>query len=264
MSNKALKIVGLALLSVALLLLATNLNIASVKAQTTDTVNILPSGGGTTTPDSGTSSYADGTSVALQANPAGGYIFSNWQISTTAGGASTYSDNPYTLTVNGNTTYTVQAVFTVIQTPPNLLPVLPGNLSSAAIVVILPAVGGYTTPAAGTYGLANAASFNIMAVPDSGWTFAHWVIGGVSGISTTVNHGGYAFTDTPTNNPYNVNHGYGYTYSYQPVFSPTNSSTTPTPSPTVGEFSAASAAIIAAILIVAGFGTYAYARRTKK
>ena len=59
---------------------------------------------------------------------------------------------------------------------------------------------------------------------DSGWTFSHWVISGPN-----LSHGGYPYTATPTENPYNVNHGYGNRYDYQAVFVPTGS-TEPTPS----------------------------------
>ena len=48
----------------------------------------------------------------------------------------------------------------------------------AAIVVVLAAVGGTTTPVAGTYALANAASFDLKATPATGFVFDHWVIGG--------------------------------------------------------------------------------------
>jgi hypothetical protein len=118
-------------------------------------------------------------------------------------------------------------------------------------------VGGNTIPAPGTYALANAASFDLTAVPDNGWVFSNWVIGG-----TPLSHGGYSFTDTPTNNPYNVNHGYGYTYSYEAVFRPV--STTATPTPTINEFSSATAIILAAILVLVAFGTYIFTKKPKK
>ena len=97
------------------------------------------------------------------------------------------------------------------------------NYATAAIVVVLSAVGGTTSPAPGTYALENATSLQLTATPDSGWIFDHWVIGGYP-----LTHGAYSFTDTPTDNPYNVNHGYGNTYTYQPVFSPTSTTYTNT------------------------------------
>ena len=119
--------------------------------------------------------------------------------------------------------------------------------------MVLAGVGGTTSPAPGTYALANATSLDLTATPLSGWTFDHWVIGGYP-----LTHGTYSFTDTPTNNPYNVNHGYGYTYSYQPVFSPTSTTSTPVP-----EFSGVAAIVIALALVSIAFGTYAYRQKTK-
>ncbi len=143
------------------------------------------------------------------------------------------TDNPATLTVTGGVTYAVQALFQPIQVPPSGIAVT--NFSTAAIVVVLPATGGTTNPAAGTYALANATSLNLTATPASGWQFSHWVISGTPNLS----HGGYPFTATPTDNPYNVNHGYGNTYSYQAVFIPTG---TTEPTPTVPELSGISVA----------------------
>ena len=74
-------------------------------------------------------------------------------------------------------------------------------------------------------------------------------------------HGGYSFTATPTNNPYNVNHGYGNTYSYEAVFTPIS---TTSPTPTINEFSSATAILMAAILVLVAFGTYVFTKRTKK
>jgi hypothetical protein len=213
---------------------------------------MLSSVGGTVSPTPGTTTIADGTSVTFTATPSDNFVFSNWVIST-ASGSSTASDNPLSFPVAGGTDYTVQAVFNPVQAVPgNPLPPT-SQLPIAAIVIILTSAGGTTNPAPGTYALANATSFNLSATPSSGWQFEHWVISGPN-----LSHGGYPFTATPTDNPYNVNHGYGNTFSYQAVFSPTGSTT---PTPTVPEVSGAAALGIIAALAIVAVGTFAYKRK---
>lgn len=249
--NKSRKLFALTLLTSLLVLAALNVSVLSVNAQSQATVTVLTSIGGSTDP-TGTNSYADGTAVTLTATPGTGFTFLNWEIASSAG-ATVTSDNPATLTVTGGVTYAVQALFQPIQVPPSGIAVT--NFSTAAIVVVLPATGGTTNPAAGTYALANASSLDLTATPASGWQFSHWVISG-----TPMNHGAYSFTAVPTDNPYNVNHGYGNTYSYQPVFIPTG---TTEPTPTVPELSVISVAIIAVLLAAVALGTYAYKKKTK-
>ena len=255
---KSLKVSTLVLLASILLLGAISPNLLTVKAQTSATITVETAIGGTTDlePNAnvgpGTYTYADGTSVSLSATPTTSYNFEEWTITSSLG---TYADtdNPATLVVNATIgTYTVDALFVQLLTPPGEPPVT--NMATAATVVILPASGGTTSPPAGTYALTNAANFDISATPASGFVFAHWVIAG-----TPLSHGAYAFTDTPTNNPYNVNHGYGDTYYYQPVFSPISTTATST----INEFSSATAALMALILVIVAFGTYAFARTRK-
>ncbi len=251
-SKKSSKLITLVLLT-SLLLLAAAIN--SVNAQGSATVTIGTPTGGTVTPEAGTTTYADGTSVTLTATPDSMFVFNEWIIITGSGATTvTSTDNPFTFTVVGGTNYFVQAVFNpILVAPGNNTNVTPTELQSAAIVVVLSSAGGTTTPRPGTYALANATSFDLTAKPDSGWQFDHWVISGPN-----LSHGGYPFTATPTDNPYNVNHGYGNMYSYQAVFSPVGSTS---PSPTVPEVSGAAALGIIAALACVAVGTYAYKRK---
>lgn len=264
MPNKQ-KTAGLILLASMLLLSA----IASTTAQAQNqaTVTILPSGGGNIDPAPGTYTYNDGSTVTLTATANSTGSFANWIIF--AGDSSTSSsDNPFSLKVSGGVTYTVQAVIVPVLTLPNTTS---RNTTGAAIITILASSGGTTIPKPGTYALANATSFNLTAVPNSGWKFSHWVISG----DTSVSHGDSPVNLEPTDNPYNVNHGYGYTYTYQAVFtqspstspSPTSSSSatpsstsssspsaskSPSPSPTIPELSVVLViATLAAVLPVA-------------
>lgn len=248
MQKKSFHCLALILLTATLLLIALN-PIMSVKGQGQATVTVLTSIGGSTDPVPGTTTYADGSQVVLTATAGDGFAFQYWVIATASGPTVVY-DNPHTLTVSAGTTYAVQAQFQVLNTayPPSVLTGSVANVtSSQAIVVLLPGIGGTTTPGPGTYVFTDATAFNISAAPMSGWKFDHWTIGG-----TPLNHGAYSFTATPTDNPYNINHGYGYTYSYQPVFVPT----------TVPEVSAVILPVALAIIFIIGaLTTYAYKRR---
>ena len=249
---KSSKIFALTLLTTLIVFAALNASVINVKAQTQATVIVTPSLGGTTDP-TGTTTYNDGTSVTFTATPDATDVFQNWIISTDAG-SSAVTENPITLPVVGGTTYNVQAVFSPLLPPPGVTS-LPTNMATAAIVVVLTGAGGTTVPAPGTYALADATALNLTATPASGSTFSHWVISGPN-----LSHGGYPFTATPTDNPYNVNHGYGSTFSYQAVFTPTG---TTEPTPTVPEFSSVVTIVIALVLVAIAFGTIIYRRKTK-
>jgi uncharacterized surface protein with fasciclin (FAS1) repeats len=219
------------------------------------TVNILSTSGGTTQP-TGTSTYPFGTLVTVTADPDSSNVFQNWIISQSGSSNDLIiADNPLSIAAAGEVT--ISAVFIT----PDPIPgrPIPSDLSNAAIVVILPSAGGTTIPAAGTYALANAEKFDIMAMANNGWQFSHWTICGVD-----TGHGSSPTNWTPTDNPYNVNHGYGATYEYQAVFTPIGS-TQPTPTPTPSGTTAGMTnetyiiiglvAVIVVILI--GFGIYA-------
>jgi len=259
--TKNLKVFAFILLTSALLVVAISPVITTiVKAQGTSTVVVLPSAGaGSTVPAAGTYSYAAGTDANFTAT--GSLV--QWVVVDTTNATNFYTDNPLIITVAGGVNYTVQAEFGASVTPAGttyyLYPATLSTASTNAVVVIYAANGGTTSPAPGTYLLADASNFDITAIADSGWTFSNWIIAG-----SPLTHGAYAFTDTPTNNPYNVNHGYGNTYSYEAVFTPISTTTSPMPTPTkINEFSSASAvAVVAALIaVLAAAGAYAYRKR---
>ena len=245
------KIIALALTTILLLVSVSVIALAS--AQNTGTVIVLDATGGTTDV-TGTTTYPDGTTVTITATSSDQtYAFNSWVVSTTAGDSYNTLDNPISITVAAGVTYAVQPLFDQVQAIPGQS--IPTDISTAAIVVVLSSAGGTTSPAPGTYALANAAAFNLKATPSSGWQFSHWVISGPN-----LSHGGYPFTATPTDNPYNVNHGYGSTFSYQAVFTPVGSTE---PTPTVPEFSNIATIIVAIALAAIAVGTYSLRRKTK-
>jgi hypothetical protein len=253
-SSKTLKIAVFTFLTV-LLVMGVSPSVYTVKAQNDVTVNIFSSIGGTTDPGAGTQTYTSGQNATFSATADSGYFFAYWTIVDPSATVTVDSTNPLTLNLTAGT-YTIQPSFQ----PFNIaIPALaPSPSPSVAVVIVLAAVGGTVSPGPGTYTLSNAAALNLVATPLSGWKFDHWLIGGYP-----LSHGAYTFTDTPTNNPYNVNHGYGYTYSYQPVFSLVSSSSSATPTPTVPEISSAAmvGVVVALIVVLLGSGIYAYRKR---
>ncbi len=245
------------------LLLTVAISTTTVSAQGDATVIVQTSADGTTD-ITGTTTYADGTSVTINAMPNNEFVLSSWVVSPSDGSGDmvTY-DNPLIFTVTGGVTYTITPVFII----PSSIPggTLPTDLSTAAIVVVLPSAGGTTIPPAGTYALANAEALDLTAMPSNGWQFSHWTIYGVD-----TGHGAAPANFNPTNNPYNVNHGYGATFSYQATFIPVGSTeTTPTPTPTpaenMGGMSTETWIIIALVVVIVimliGFGIYASRNR---
>jgi hypothetical protein len=239
-----------ALVLVSILLVAASL--ASVNAQGTTTVTVNTAIGGTTDV-TGTKTYNAGETVTITAVPNTDYAFVNWIVSSSDGTGETQpTDNPLIFTATAGVTYTLTPVFVIPQPIPGLT--RPTNLITAAIVIIYPSSGGITTPAPGTYALADASNFNLYAMPDSGWQFSHWTICG-----TNTSHGAAPVNWTPTDNPYNVNHGYGETYRYQAVFVPIGFSE-PSPSPTIPELPA----IVLVAVLLAIIPAVVVAKRKQK
>ncbi len=254
-SSKMLKTSVFTFLAI-LLVVGASPFLCTVKAQSTASVTIVSSIGGTTSPGPGTQLYSSGVSETVTATPDAGYFFDHWILLEPESGPTVYTDNPLTLSLPAGI-YQLQPVFGIFNvTIPIALPG-PAPVTTDAVVVVVYGVGGTTNPGPGTYLLANAASLNLMATPLSGWKFDHWVIGGYP-----MSHGSYSFTDTPTDNPYNVNHGYGNAYYYQPVFSLVSSSSA-TPTATTPEFSSAAVigVVVALIAVLLASGLYAYGKR---
>ena len=252
--TKSIKVFVLILLTSALLLVAINSNISSVKATTQDSVYIYTSIGGTisaagTNLTGGTSySYDNDTAVTFQATASTGFEFLNWEYASASGGE-TSTVNPLTLTVNASS-YAIQAMF---------IPTSNVTLSSSssptgtADVDLLTSIGGSTVPASGAYTnytIGTVASFNEVA--GTGFKFLYWIVSCTPG----------TFTSTANTLTYNLTSS--NFFAIQAMFVPTSSTLSlPTPTP-INEFSSATAIIIAMILVIVAFGTYTFTKRAKK
>jgi hypothetical protein len=250
---------------VSLSLATLSFSIANVNAQSQASVIILDAIGGTTDPAAGTYTYNDGDTVTVTANTQSSFAFVYWVVDN--GTEVTLNiDNPASIVVSAGFTYSIQPVFSPVQT--SSLGDVPLTSATDGIVVVLAAVGGTTNPAPGYYTAVSLSQAKLTAVPESGWQFSHWII---SGFPMQGAHGSYSFTATPTDNPYTIGHGEGNTYNYQPVFIPVGT-TEPTPAPTatpfsiMGNFSIDTAIILVLVVIIVvmavGFGLYA--RKMKK
>jgi hypothetical protein len=254
-STKNFKVFTLILLTSALLLVAINPNISSVKATTQDSVYVYASLGGTVSAN-GTSltggnsyNYNNGSAVNFTATAGTGFKFLDWIYVTATGGA-TSTANPFVYTVS-EASCSIQAMFI----PTSNLTSSSSSQSGASTVDILMSTGGTTVPAGATKSYTNytiGTVGNFTAVPGAGFKFLYWIVVSSAG----------AFTSTATALSYNLTSS---SYGIQAMFIPTSSTVTlPTPTPTVNEFSSAAAIIIVAILAISAFGTYTYTKKAKK
>src|SRR5208283_5247555 len=169
-TTKNFKVFVLILLTSALLLVAINPNIPSVKAATTDSVYVYTSvggtisAGGTNLTGGDTYSYNNDTTVNFQATASTGFKFLDWEYASTAGGVAS-TVNPLALTVT-ESEYGVQAMYL----PTTNATASSSSLTGATSVDILTSIGGSTSPKAGaytTYTLNTVESFNV--VPGNGF-----------------------------------------------------------------------------------------------
>ncbi len=239
----------------------------AVEAQDVATVVVEATTGGTTSPPVGTYNYAEGTRIKLRATANEGYEFRNWVIS----GAYTPGHNQAPVIIPADVsdqfipnipaldrtgvdnvvigeseldvicgygyTFTYRAVFSPVSTGPT---------ENEATVVVESALGGTTSPPAGTYTYPENTVFTLKATPNEGFVFQNWIISGnyvplhnqpplLIPAGTDLNDPDLIPNLTPnlppldrsgidnlvvTDSELNVLCGYGYTFTYQPVFVP--------------------------------------------
>ena len=130
------------------------------------TMDVSPSGGGTTTPAVGVHTYAEGTVVNISATPNPGYVFDHWT-------GDVANPNSASTTVTMDADKTVTAYFVV---------------SHDLTMGVSPSGGGTTAPAVGVHTYAAGTVVNISATPNTGYVFDHWTgdVADPNSASTTV------------------------------------------------------------------------------
>jgi len=112
--------------------------------------------GGTTTPSPGTHIYANGTIVEVTAIPNINCSFAYWLLD----GANIGSTNPIDVLMTAN--HTLQAVFT----------------QTTFQLTILTTTDGTTNPLPDTYTYVNGTKVSVTAIPNTGFSFACWLLDG--------------------------------------------------------------------------------------
>jgi len=238
----------------ALLLLTVNPYMATVKAQTQDSVYVYTSCGGTVsaagTDITGGSTYnfTSGATITFSATPLAGFKFLCWDYAASSG-SQTSTKNPFPYTIS-QTECAIQAMF---------IPDVNASLSStssqtgAAPFDVLASMGGTTTPGAATYTtytIGTVVSFT--ANPLTGFKFLYWLVPAAAGGSSVSTDSTLAFNVTAN------------ACALQAYFIPTTSSVRLPTIKQVDEFSSVVEIIAATILVIITFGAYAHSRRSKK
>jgi hypothetical protein len=115
------------------------------------TLNASPVAGGTVT---GGGTYANGSSVTVNATPAVGYVFSSWKEGTTVKSTSAN----YTFTLTNHTTLTATFVAQNRTITASAAPLAGGSVSGAGVV-------------------GNGATVTLTAAANAGYVFDHWTLG---------------------------------------------------------------------------------------
>jgi hypothetical protein len=254
-SAKNLRVFALILLTSALIIVATNPNLPSAKAATTDSVYVYTSCGGTilanglTAAGGTTYNYTNGVAVNFTAAPIADFKFLCWEYSS-ASGTDTSTSNPFIYTII-STENEIQALF--IPTV-NASSISSSSKTGTAPIDVLSSIGGTTTPAAGTYTTYTIGTvISLTANPSANFKFLYWMVPSASG-------GAYTSTFNPIE--YNLT---ANACAIQAYFIPASSSVAlPTPTPTINEFSSSAAIITVTALVIAAFGTYAYTKKSRK
>ncbi len=116
------------------------------------TMEVSPSGAGTTSPPVGTHTYDYGDVVPIEATPATGWQFDHWE------GDVSGSSNPDTVTMDGDKSVT--AVFT--------------KSTYTLTIQVSPSVGGTATPQVGVHTLDMNSVVALEAAANPGYQFDHW------------------------------------------------------------------------------------------
>jgi hypothetical protein len=252
-STKNLKVFAMILLMSALLLLAINMNIPSVKAATKTSVFVYTtlggsvSGNGTALMGGAYSNYTLGDTVSFSATALSGFQFLCFEYAS-ASGALTSTNNPFSETLSA-ATCAIEAIFI-----PTTNATASSTTTGAASVAMFNSIGGTTVPAGGItgpvhtgYTVGTASSFTETA--GTGFKFLCWV--------TELSSGGNIYTGSSESLKITAT-----SVAMQAFWIPTSS--TVTLPKIVSEFPSAMVAVLLSVLVLIAAATYVYTRKAKK
>lgn len=247
-------------LALSLTLMLSSLSVALAQ-ENEATIIILPSAGGTTSPEPGTYVYAEDTQITLEATPDEGFEFLYWvvkgeftpnQPGQTEGNPNevlvdgepipivrfpeidflSFTANPAMITCGFGYTYEYQAVFVpiisgmqqpdqVIFDPFDTFGDWPLYSSDISLVSVLSTIGGSTDPAVGRYVFGENAEPTLTLTATPSEGY-EFQYWIVTG-DYMPGHGDDPSLDTNVIdvNPLEINHGMGHSYNYEAVFVPT-------------------------------------------
>ncbi len=139
------------------------------------TIQVSPSGGGTTSPAAGTYTYDEGQTVQVTATPNSGYRFDHWELD----GRNVSTSSSYSVTMKSG--HTLKAVFVKTRT---------------LTIKVEPFSGGTTDPSPGSHTEDYGDSISVTAIANPGYRFDHWELDG---------------SDVGSDNPYTVTMKSGHT-----------------------------------------------------
>jgi hypothetical protein len=140
------------------------------EAATQYQLTIDVTGSGTSSPAPGITSYDEGSTFSVTAQPSAGWTLDRWELD----GVDVGDANPYTVTMDGD--HELQAVFT--------------EAAGTEYALITTVEGqGTVDPSPGSYTFSADETVTVTASPATNWTFAYWRLDGVetdTGLTLTV------------------------------------------------------------------------------
>lgn len=241
-------------------MLAVTTGISIVKAQTSNSIYVYTSCGGSVSANGATVNggvtynYTSGTTITYTASPLSGFKFLCWEYASQSG-TNISTNNPFAYTPTA-TQSAIQAMF---------VPTVNASLTSTSSQTgsspfdLLTSIGGTTNPDAGTYTNYDIGQMvNLAANPGQGFKFLYWLIPASTGGSSIITSSSFTFNVTAN------------ACAIQAYFVPSTSSislpttATPTPTPTkINEYSPAIFVPILVVLAIAILGTYAYKKKQR-
>jgi uncharacterized repeat protein (TIGR02543 family) len=173
------------------------------------TIAVAPTGGGTATDETGTSPYAQGAVVDIEAVAAAGYEFVNWSAP-----AGTFAD--------------ANAAITTFTMPPQDVTITANFVLVYNLTISSTAGGAVTDPGEGTFPYDAGTEVDLVATPDADYHFVNW-----TGDVGTVDDVNAATTTITMNGDYSITANFGFDMAFIDEVPDTNQPPTQTLNTTI-------------------------------